>query len=403
MSTAAALGDKKRIASREESEDRFPGKYELRRTAQNILKSGFSVMRCQHEINFERQAVDVYSDGKSSWFTGAVHCNSIWTCPVCAAKIAERRSLELQQAIDAAIARGHGAAMVTMTFSHHKTDFLSTMLPAFRKAQRAMKSGRAAEAIRAQFGVLGEVRALEVTWGEVNGWHPHIHAVTFFRRPLSKLELRLYQAKLFKLWRRACIKNALGSPNLEHGVDVRPARSGAEYAAKWGFATELCRLHIKRGKHGRTPWQLLADAAEGDHRARVLFREFAECFKGARQLFWSKGLRARFELGDVLTDQAALALPEIEKKHVATIDRLTWGCVVEADVFELVAAAAVKGPDELEAILEGLRWRYGAAVDKKQRRRDQERLSSWYFSHDHQPEVDPLCLVGARPWPGVAA
>lgn len=361
----AALGDKKRIASHEEPEQRFPGRYELRRVAQDILKSGFSVMRCQHEINFEGQHVEVYADDKSVWFTGAVHCNSIWTCPVCAAKIAEGRTIELQQAIDAALARGHGAAMVTMTFSHQKTDFLSTMLPNFRKAQRAVKSGRAAEALRAQFGVLGEVRALEITHG-ANGWHPHVHAVTFFRRPLSKFELRLYQTKLFKLWRHACKKNSLAAPNREHGVDVRPARSGAEYAAKWGFATELCRLHIKKGKHGRTPWQLLADAARGDHRARVLFREFADCFKGARQLFWSKGLRARFDLGEVLTDQDMLELPEVEKKHVASIDRLTWGCVVEANYFEFIAAAAIEGRRELEAILGKLRRRHGETVQRKQ-------------------------------------
>lgn len=403
MSRAAALGDNKRIASAtDEAEDRFPGKYKLRRVAQDILGVGYSVIRCQHEINFGRDGVDIYAGRGSIWFEGAVPCNSVWTCPVCAAKIAETRRAELQQAIDAALELGHGVELVTLTFSHSKADFLSVILPAFRKALRAVKSGRAAKDFAAKFGQIGEVRALEVTWGDVNGWHPHSHAVVFFAKPLTAEQRADYRADLFSRWEKSCLKAGIGAPNDEHGVDVRGARHAGEYVAKWGFATELTRTHIKRGKHGRTPWQLLAAAARGEHRARVLFREFAENFKGARQLFWSKGLRDRLKLVDVLTDQQALELPETDKEHMAAVDPLTWGCIVLAGAFDLIADAAKEGRAELEAILRGLKLRYEGEVRPLLQKRDAMRALTWHLRHPAD-FIDSLCMVGARPWPGVAA
>lgn len=402
MSAAVALVTKKRIASTLETGDGFPTKYALRDMAQDILKTGFSVARCQHKIRFGLEAVELYKSKSSAWFSGTVPCNSIWTCPVCAAKISQERTQEVAQAIDTAHRRGHCAAMVTLTFSHEKSDFLALILPGFRKAMRAVKSGRAAVELREKFGVMGEVRALEVTHGE-NGWHPHGHSVVFFERPLSEKDFSDYQTELFFLWRKACASAGLGLPNSKNGVDVRPAQTGAEYIAKWGLAKELCRLHIKKSKHGKTPWQLLAAAIDGDHDARCLFRVFAECFKGARQLFWSKGLRAKLDLGPVLTDQAALDLPDTDKVMVKSIDRLTWGCVVRAKAFTAVSAAVFEGVDQVEAILAGLVSRHGAQVLSEQGRQDQEGLFRWFVRHAAGDFPDSLCMVGARPWPAAAA
>src|SRR3972149_7045798 len=207
MTAAVALGDNKRIASGSvEVEQRFPGKYKLRRVAQDILGAGFAVLRCQHDVSFGRNGVDIYTGKGAAWFEGAVHCNSVWTCPVCAAKIAEKRREELQKVIDNALDLGHGVELVTLTFSHGKHDFLATMLPDFRKALRAVKSGRAAKDAKAQFGMIGEVRALEVTWGEVNAWHPHSHAVVFFDKPLTVARREEYRAALFARWETACGK-----------------------------------------------------------------------------------------------------------------------------------------------------------------------------------------------------
>jgi hypothetical protein len=49
---------------------------------------------------------------------------------------------------------------------------------------------------------------------------------------------------------------------------------------------------LRRGPpYGRSPSQLRDDAAQGDRRAERQFREFAEAFKGARQLTWFGSIR----------------------------------------------------------------------------------------------------------------
>ena len=59
----------------------------------------------------------------------------------------------------------------------------------------------------------------------------------------------------------------------------------------------MTKGHTKKAKAGgETPFDLLraAMADRQDKQAMALFREFAECFKGKRQLSWSNSLKARF-------------------------------------------------------------------------------------------------------------
>ena len=85
-----------------------------------------------------------------------------------------------------------------------------------------------------------------------------------------------------------------------------------DYVVKWGCDRELTQAHVKRAKGGgRSPWQLLEDAANGDRRAVSLFVEFAHAFKGARQLTWSRGLRDRYGLSDEVADAQAASEEDV--------------------------------------------------------------------------------------------
>lgn len=364
MSAAVALGDKKRCASGGNHEHHFReartakdgdsagrSKYELRAVAQRLLP-GHAVRRCQHRIAFGGEVVELWREGDKAWFEGAVYCNSVWTCPVCATRIAEERAQVAQAHIDAALSLGHGVAHATLTFSHHKGDLLVQTIALFSRALKRVKSGRAAVEFRERWGVIGEIRALEVTHGKENGWHPHSHAITVTRRPLSKAELAQYCAELFALWADACVKTGLGRPTEEHGVKVQGAKNAGDYVAKWGFATELTRSHLKRAKDGgRTPWQILNDAAAGDRRSRLLFREFADCFKGKRQLFYSHGLKKYLSVAPRQPKQAPLPL----KERLYTFDNGAWDHVVAANAFELIISAAHVSKNYLDATIEGIR------------------------------------------------
>jgi len=296
------------------------------------------------------------ADGRA-WFDGVYECSSVWICPICAPRIAARRRADVQAALDHAIAKGWGAALVTLTFPHGAGDVLQAILDRFSRAQRAFKSGKSAKTLRTTFGYCGEIRTLEVTHGH-NGWHPHAHSIWFTDRQLSPIELEDLKGKLYADWRRACLRAGLPEPSIEHGVDVRGARYAAEYVAKWGFAMEVAGATSKRGKGesgGRTPWQLLADATDGDPRAAQLWREFALAFFGKRQLFWSRGLRNALKLAPELTEQELLEIDNQPKYRMVTIDLETWSLIRKTESQERILYLALQNPVAMFGELNRLR------------------------------------------------
>ena len=357
MTVAASLGEDRGICFQPDP-GKTVSKWRLQEAARRLLPDKKGLQRCCCTRHKGGAGVKIWRGAHGAWFTGLVQCGSVWVCPVCAGKVAEGRAEELQRGIDYALETGHGCMMVTLTFSHGRGDILSDTLSGFSKALRALKSGRAYQTLFMDFGIIGEVRALEVTHGQANGWHPHTHSITFARLKLSNADRFKFECRLFVLWRAACAKAKIGAPEFGPGVHVRPAKDAADYVAKWGFATEVTRSHIKTAKGGgRTPWQLLADADSGDQRAAWLFREFAQCFHGKRQLYYSPGLRQKLGLLDELTDQQLLDIEPEEKTLVCEIDNDEWRMILRFKMREAVLSAAGQCAESVRVLLDGLRAR----------------------------------------------
>ena len=347
--------------------------------------------------------VEIWAGEGKAFFRGVVQCGSVWVCPVCAGKVSEKRRKELQGCIDNALNRSAqmGVSLVTLTVRHGVGDVLADLLPKFSKALRRLKSGRPYKKLCADFGIVGEARALEVTHGK-NGWHPHTHAVTFSNAPMldnrssfpqyreenkrtklpgrtvgivapiSRHRLTQFKRRLFALWYRACKAEGLPLPTYRHGVDVRGAKYAADYVAKWGFADELVKSQRKKaGQGGRNPWQLLDDARAGDKRAAWLFREYAASFRGRRQLFWSKimvggkmiSLKKYLTDADEITDQEAIEETDADAMTaaacVAVLDADTWACVLKGHARAHVLEAAREGTAALCGLLNRLRAEVG--------------------------------------------
>lgn len=359
MTSASALGTtdgfcfQKKNGSKK-SHDQQVTRWDLQSTVRELLPNE-RISRCNRVLARDAFYVRAKVQGGRAWFSGVVHCANPWACPVCAYRISQHRAKDVQTGIDNAVAYGAGVSFVTLTFRHGIDMELRESLAKFSKALRRLKSGRAYEQLRADFGIRGEVRALEVTHGR-NGWHPHTHAVTFTERPLLGHDLTRLRRRIFVLWYRACEREGLPLPTYAHGVDVRPAKYAADYIAKWGFAAELTRGHLKTGnKGGRNPWQLLADAHHGDKRSAWLFREFAMTFKGRRQLLWSRGLREWLEVGAELTEQMILEIEPEEGVVEHLIDPDDWAIVVKFDARRDLLDACVEGAERLAVFLDALR------------------------------------------------
>jgi hypothetical protein len=192
--------------------------------------------------------------------------------------------------------------------------------------------------MRKVYGIKGTIRALETTHSNANGWHPHLHELWFVERGFSIARLR---QQLYKAWNNACIDAGLECPSLANGVDVRAGDFAADYVSKWGMDYEIAKAHVKKGKKGasRSPFQLLVDYEQGDMQAGALFREYAEAFKGKRQLVWSKGLKKLFGIEqksdkEVLDEQKEKAISKI------IIHRADWSAVVRhnAQAYVLILA-----------------------------------------------------------------
>jgi hypothetical protein len=297
-----------------------------------------------------------------AFYHGLMACGSVWTCPVCAAKIAERRRVELKQAVKNAMNQRLGVHFVTLTVPHGIGDDLHDTLSRLSVALKSMSCDGTFRRRKKQCEVeiVGFIRAQEVTYGS-NGWHPHYHLIVFTNEATcgSSVIQYLYSGA----WQRACVKAGLPEPHPEHGCTVQDGRFAALYVSKWGIEDEMTKANAKRGKlHGLSPWGLLRAVLDGNapeiapEPAAALFRLYAHAFKGRRQLHWSVGLRAKLLPEQVeLSDQQIVERPDDERAVLlAELSTDDWKAIRRVHGQAAVLEAAERGKDELASVLYSL-------------------------------------------------
>jgi hypothetical protein len=187
--------------------------------------------------------VQVRWDGETAGLAGLLTCGSVWLCSVCNAKVMARRSLELGLILSAAAAQGRWLGLMTFTLRHHAGDGLTPLWDDLTgSVWREMTRGRPWSTDKARFGVEGYIRATEVTWGEVNGWHPHLHVpVIGDRSKMTTERLRDLHESMVGRWTTEALRLGRRAP-LMRGQDARlihGAEGLADYlmkASDWGQA-----------------------------------------------------------------------------------------------------------------------------------------------------------------------
>lgn len=259
-------------------------------------------------------------------YKGLVTCGSVWICPVCASKIAERRRVDLAAAIDRAAVLDLVPYLLTLTVRHHDHETLEQLLEKFSQARGLMRNRKPWKSWVQRVNLAGSVRALEVTHG-ANGWHVHTHEILFCRSG----ELR--PADVLPMWQSACDSAGLQRPD-DHGVDIQTGDEKiGEYVSKWGMDAELTRGMIKRGREGnRSPWDFLRSFFnDGDENDADLFRAYAKQFKGKRQLVWSEGLRELLGLDAEKSDQELAEEIEKGSELLGSLSLKQWRVVVQCN------------------------------------------------------------------------
>jgi hypothetical protein len=253
------------------------------------------VSKCLRELAPFKSKVSIeHSQSRQRARFGNLYvCGRLWQCPVCAARISEQRRWTLS---DQLAALPHFPMMITYTLQHDRQDKLKDLLGLLSDARRKkFKAGRAWMAIQQMWGFEASVRALEVTYGG-SGWHVHIHELALLRANPGDALPALAQ-ELKKRWQDS-VGASGGYASMEHGLDLSvDAKDIGDYVAKigkddfltistWSLAHEVAKSVTKLGREGgRTMNQLLHDYRfAGDIRAGHIWKEYAETFKGKKQL-----------------------------------------------------------------------------------------------------------------------
>lgn len=268
-------------------------------------------------------------------FRNLMTCGNLWTCPVCASKIANGRRDEVRQAIQAHLDAGGTVLSVTLTLKHGASHSAAQLLGGLQPALKRMRANRRVKVMRDAAGFVGSIKALEVTYGVANGWHPHVHELWFIDAPSVQVE-RWHQ-EIAPAWIAAVRSSALPAPSMKHGCVVKVVTTAREYEGKgigsidgidgtWDAADEITRSVAKGGRDDRwSPFDLLVEGRAD------LFEEYAVAFHGKRQLTWSRGLKGHFKIGE-RSDEELAADESDGGQVVLMIPKADWKRLVWHDV-----------------------------------------------------------------------
>jgi hypothetical protein len=249
---------------------------------------------------------------------------------------------------------GGGAEFLTLTLPHTAGCALGTTRRLAADAWKRVQQGRGWLAIRKSVEITGTIRVLEVTHG-INGWHPHMHVLVLTGRPLIASERGQLLNYAFTAWRQSVVLAGQKAPLREHTTisAVRDVTDVAQYVTKLGAALEMTQGAAKEGRRTgqRTPFAILSDfLRDADAADLELWQTWERGIKGARQLTWSRGLRALY--GVPAVDDETLAAEEQGGALVATLTADEWEAVRRAPSGAvLVLEAAERGGAAAVALL----------------------------------------------------
>lgn len=278
-----------------------------------------------------QSGVFLLSNGEESRFFGHITCKNTWCCPICTARVMEKRRQRIAAALDA-LADKYFAFSITCTIPHFRfqschevTDLLYQTWYRFNSMKSA--SGKRAktqfiEPVQKFFSKIKHfVRVAEYTWGQ-NGWHPHFHFI-FWTDFASAKDIIELQPQLQRTWNNEfanaakqywkknnldrdinkfinCINHAAlngtsESINFSTNSDGSLFRvQTSDYVSGWGGDSEATGNRQKKASHEGhyTPFQIL-ELAEHDEKFADLYIEFCleVCKYVHKRTAYSKGLK----------------------------------------------------------------------------------------------------------------
>jgi hypothetical protein len=135
-------------------------------------------------------------------------------------QIHQRRAAELGEALTTWETTGHAASLVTITVPHDLDDPLSKLVDAERAAWKHVTAGAAWQRLKRRLGIAGHIIALEFTWGDENGWHPHYHVLLVHDQDVNAADIVALHAHVHSRLAASCGNYGLRQPDQLHAVRI---------------------------------------------------------------------------------------------------------------------------------------------------------------------------------------
>lgn len=284
-------------------------------------------------------------------------CGSVWSCAICAARIAVEKGKLVQKALVYAEENNLIPIMVTLTASHAIHTKLVDFKGKFKRAWNMLSSHRQWRKFKKKYGLRHWIANREITYGE-HGWHYHMHLLLFLDAVTLKYadeEIEIEET-LTKLWLDCLAQHGLSGLE-EYALKVSAHENvGAEYLTKIGLTEDAKTGDLQyemtasaEKKSGKTIWDILRHARYGDELSERLYIEFVGAMFGDSFLSFSKGFLPLLE---------EIQLPAQEekahsKKEWAEIAPYWWQVVVRNRSYArlLECAARTRNIEEVRQFL----------------------------------------------------
>lgn len=298
------------------------------------------------------------------YFSNLMTCKSVWSCPHCSLKIVQERAKQIRDICANAQKDNKKVVHCTFTMPHARYQTCEELRFDITKGFSSMLATRKYQKIKKAYGLEGYIKALEVTWNDKNGWHPHFHVLFFFDGNINDSDTVLEACEyIFDCWQNAirirggglCSRDAFEARNVYDGEDI------SEYISKWDMSKELTEGNVTKRSRGDslTPFQVFERYLETkDAKYLNLFKEYHVSFTGTKFLTFSRGLKKKY-LNMVDKSDEEICQDE-EGTVVLSMNKELWQEVVyfgyEANILNIMDSGG------LSAVREFLEY-FGAKYD----------------------------------------
>ncbi len=224
-------------------------------------------------------------------------CGSVWSCPICATRIAVKKGKLVQKALIYAKENNQMPIMVALTASHSLHTPLKEFKKKFKAAWKMFSSHRQWRKFKKCYGLKHWIANREITYGK-HGWHYHMHLLLFMDAIKLKYadESIKLEETLTELWLACLSHNGLSGLG-EYALKITAGKNvGETYLTKVGLTEDAKTGNLQyeltgasNKKSGYTIWDILRHASYGDNTSETLYIEFVSAMFGDSFLSFSKG------------------------------------------------------------------------------------------------------------------